>query len=124
MVLHGHAQRPHQRTIRFAREQHSLPDGAGRTIDALARTLARVGLWNRPTACRCRPSPSPATATARRPAPESAPRPSARRSVPSWPGSWPTPAGHHRNTLAVRDFGLTLDAKRVRGATDPDTGAR
>ncbi|MYQ34852.1 hypothetical protein, partial [Streptomyces sp. SID4956] len=47
VVLHGHAQRPHQRTIRFAREQHSLPDGAGRTIDALARTLARVGLWNR-----------------------------------------------------------------------------
>ncbi|WP_446048280.1 hypothetical protein, partial [Streptomyces olivaceus] len=47
VVLHGHAPRPHQRTIRFAREQHDLPSGADAAIDALARTLARVGLWNR-----------------------------------------------------------------------------
>ncbi|NEB21460.1 hypothetical protein, partial [Streptomyces coelicoflavus] len=47
VVLHGHAPRPHQRTIRFAREQHGLPADADGTIDALARTLARTGLWNR-----------------------------------------------------------------------------
>ncbi|MFD8266027.1 lonely Cys domain-containing protein, partial [Streptomyces althioticus] len=123
VVLHGHAQRPHQRTIRFAREQHSLPDGAGRTIDALARTLARVGLWNRANGL---PLPtvtvtghgnrSQASARKRAEAVRTALGAKlARILADSQQGITGTP-------LAVRDFGLTLDAKRVRGATDPDTG--
>ncbi|WP_331462736.1 lonely Cys domain-containing protein, partial [Streptomyces sp. Z38] len=123
VVLHGHAQRPHQRTIRFAREQHSLPDGAERTIDALARTLARVGLWNRANGL---PLPtvtvtghgnrSQASARKRAEAVRTALGARLARILAD------SQQGITGPPLAVRDFGLTLDAKRVRGATDPDTG--
>ncbi|MFC8879491.1 hypothetical protein ACFUAE_32505, partial [Streptomyces ardesiacus] len=123
VVLHGHAPRPHQRTIRFAREQHGLPEGADGTIDALARTLARTGLWNRANGL-----PAPAVtvtghgnrsqAVARKRA-EAVGRALGARLAQILAASQ---QGMPGTPLAVRDFGLTLEAKRVRGATDPDAG--
>ncbi|MGW5368849.1 lonely Cys domain-containing protein, partial [Streptomyces sp. NPDC004011] len=123
VVLHGHTPRQYQRAIRFAEQQHALPDGADATIDALARTLARAGLWNRANGL-----PVPAVtvtghgnrslASGRKRA-EAVGRALGARLAQFLAASQTGTSG---TPLAVRDFKLTLDAKRVRSATDPDQG--
>ncbi|MFD5185382.1 hypothetical protein ACFWMQ_22820 [Streptomyces sp. NPDC058372] len=122
VVLHGHTLRADQLTLHFAEEQHTLT-GADDTIDALARTLARSGLWN-----RAHGLPMPAItltghgnrsqAVARTRA-DAVSRALARRLgqvlAESQRGASGTP-------VAVRDFPLTLSARRTRGATDPARG--
>lgn len=122
VVLHGHAPRPYQRTVRF--EEGSAAPPPTRT----ARSTALPWRWHArdcgtgPTVCRCRRSPSPGTATARSPAADAGPTPSPRRSRPGWPRSW-TPsrrAGADRASA----YGTSGSARPPSGCAAPPTRPR
>lgn len=123
VVLHGHAPRPHQRTVRFGERQHDTPADADDTIDGLAVALARTGLWNRAHGL---PMPSvtvtghgnrsQASGRARADAVTAALAARLAQVLSTYQ------AGTGGPHVGVRDFGLTKAAKRVRSATDPARG--
>ncbi|MGW8488081.1 hypothetical protein [Streptomyces sp. NPDC055886] len=123
VALHGHALRPDQRTVRFAEQQHTLSPDADANLDALALSLARTALWNRANAL---PLPtvtvtghgnrSRASGQKRAEAVGKALGDRLARLLRTLQDGAPGP--HVR----LSDFTLTLDAQRVRRATDPDRG--
>ncbi|WP_146057691.1 lonely Cys domain-containing protein, partial [Streptomyces sp. SM10] len=123
VVLHGHAPRPHQRTVHFDEKRHEMPADAGDTIDGLARALARAGLWNHAHGL---PMPSvtvtghgnrsQASGRARADAVTTALAARLAQVLDTFQ------AGTTGPRLGVRDFGLTKTAKRVRSATGPAQG--
>lgn len=123
VVLHGHAPRPHQRTIRFAEQQHTPSPDADENLNALALSLARAGLWNRANGL---PLPTvTVTGHGNRSRASGGKRADAvatglgdrlGRLLRTFQEG--TPGPH----VTLSDFRLVRDAKRVRGATDPDRG--
>jgi hypothetical protein len=124
VVLHGQAPRGHQRTIRFEEHEHALSDADAGTIDGLATTLARVGLWNRAHGL---PMPT-VTVTGY----GNRSRSSGQRRADAVAKALGARLGQVLRTfqsgasgtrpVTVRDFALTVDAKRARAATDPAQG--
>ncbi|MFJ1801445.1 hypothetical protein [Streptomyces sp. NPDC088180] len=123
VALHGHALRPDQRTVRFAEQQHTPSPDADENLDALALSLARTGLWNHANGL---PLPavtvtghgnrSRAGGQKRAEAVGKALGDRLGRLLRTFQEGAPGP--HVR----LADFTLTLDAQRVRRATDPDRG--
>ncbi|CAD5987985.1 protein of unknown function [Streptomyces sp. KY75] len=123
VALHGHTLRPDRRTVRFAEQQHTLSPGADENLDALALYLARTGLWNSANGL---PLPtvtvtghgnrSRASGEKRANAVGRALGDRLARLLRTFQEGAPGP--HVR----LSDFTLTLDAQRVRRATDPDRG--
>ncbi|MFE9241403.1 hypothetical protein [Streptomyces sp. NPDC007007] len=123
VVLHGHALRPDRRTVRFAEQQHSPSPEADENLDALALSLARTALWNHanglplPTVTVTgRGNRSLASGRKRAEAVGRALGDRLSRLLRTFQDGSPGP--HVR----LADFTLTLDAQRVRRATDPDRG--
>ncbi|WP_069738630.1 hypothetical protein [Streptomyces sp. EN27] len=123
VALHGHALRPDRRTIRFAEQQHTPSADADENLDALALSLARTGLWNHANGL---PLPtvtvtghgnrSRASGQKRAEAVGKALGDRLARLLRTFQDGAPGP--HVR----LSDFTLTLEAQRVRRATDPDRG--
>ncbi|MFE9051560.1 hypothetical protein [Streptomyces rubiginosohelvolus] len=123
VALHGHALRPDRRTVRFAQQQHTPSADADENLDALALSLARTGLWNHANGL---PLPtvtvtghgnrSRASGQKRAEAVGKALGGRLARLLRTFQDGAPGP--HVR----LADFALTLDAQRVRRATDPDRG--
>ncbi|MEU2067231.1 hypothetical protein [Streptomyces anulatus] len=123
VALHGHALRPDQRTVRFAEQQHTPSPEADANLDALALSLARTGLWNHANGL---PLPvvtvtghgnrSRTSAQKRAEAVGKALGDRLGRLLRTFQEGVPGP--HVR----LADYPLTLDAQRVRRATDPDRG--
>ncbi|WP_143663894.1 lonely Cys domain-containing protein, partial [Streptomyces sp. rh34] len=122
VALHGHTPRPHQRTLRFAEQQHTLSD-ADENLNALALSLARAGLWNRANGL---PLPT-VTVTGH----GNRSRTSGRKRAEAVANALGDRLGRLLRTfqegtpgphVTLSDFQLTQDAKRVRRATDPDRG--
>ncbi|WP_318198424.1 hypothetical protein [Streptomyces sp. MCL20-2] len=123
VALHGHALRPDRRTVRFAEQQHTPSADADENLDALALSLARTGLWNHANGL---PLPtvtvtghgnrSRASGQKRAEAVGKALGDRLARLLRTFQDGAPGP--HVR----LSDFTLTLDAQRVRRATDPDRG--
>ncbi|WP_435811452.1 hypothetical protein [Streptomyces rubiginosohelvolus] len=123
VALHGHALRPDRRTVRFAEQQHTPSADADENLDALALSLARTGLWNHANGL---PLPtvtvtghgnrSRASGQKRAEAVGKALGDRLARLLRTFQDGAPGP--HVR----LADFTLTLDAQRVRRATDPDRG--
>ncbi|WP_354598858.1 hypothetical protein R1Y80_03095 [Streptomyces sp. JL1001] len=123
VALHGHALRPDRRTVRFAEQQHTPSADADENLDALALSLARTGLWNHANGL---PLPtvtvtghgnrSRASGRKRAEAVGKALGERLARLLRTFQDGVPGP--HVR----LSDFTLTLDAQRVRSATDPDRG--
>ncbi|WP_241191730.1 lonely Cys domain-containing protein, partial [Streptomyces sp. ADI97-07] len=123
VVLHGHTPRMHQRTVRFEEGRRGTPVDADATIDGLALSLARAGLWN-----RAHGLPMPAVtltghgnrslASGQERADAVAKALAARLAQVLDTFQ----AGHDGPRVGVRDFALTKAAKRVRSATDPAQG--
>ncbi|MFE7449028.1 hypothetical protein [Streptomyces griseus] len=123
VVLHGHTPRPHQRTLRFAEQRHNPASDQDENLDALALSLARAGLWNRANGL---PLPT-ITVTGH----GNRSRASGRKRAEAVTGALGDRLGRLLRTfqegapgphVTLSDFRLTQDAKRVRGATDPDRG--
>ncbi|MFD8445580.1 hypothetical protein ACFV11_23730 [Streptomyces globisporus] len=124
VALHGHALRPDRRNVRFAEQQHTPSADADENLDALALSLARTGLWNHanglplPTVTvtghgnRSRASGQKRAEVVAKALGD---RLSRLLRTTFQDG---TPGPHVR----LSDFALTLDAQRVRRATDPDRG--
>ncbi|HWU06182.1 MAG TPA: hypothetical protein VN520_07285, partial [Streptomyces sp.] len=123
VVLHGHAPRWHQQAIRFEEGEHGLPADADGTIEALALSLARAGLWN-----RAHGLPVPAiTLTGHGNRSQSSGQERADAVARALAARLTQvldtfQAGLSGPRVGVRDFGLTKVAKRVRSATDPAQG--
>ncbi|MFE8008166.1 lonely Cys domain-containing protein [Streptomyces sp. NPDC057418] len=123
VVLHGHAPRRYQQTIRFEEGERGIPADADGTIDGLALSLARAGLWNRAHGL---PMPSVtltghgnrSQASGQERADAVAKALAAR--LTQVLDTFQT--GLSGSRVGVRDFGLTKSAKRVRSATDPAQG--
>ncbi|MFJ6806659.1 hypothetical protein ACIQRK_11560 [Streptomyces anulatus] len=123
VALHGHALRPDQRTVRFAEQQHTLSPDADENLDALALSLARTGLWNHTNGL---PLPE-VTVTGH----GNRSRTSAQKRAEAVGKALGDRLGLLLRTfqegapgphVRLADFTLTLDAQRVRRATDPDRG--
>ncbi|WP_371934435.1 lonely Cys domain-containing protein [Streptomyces glycanivorans] len=123
VVLHGHAPRWHQQAIHFDEGDHGVPADADGTIDGLAQSLARAGLWNRANGL---PMPK-ITLTGH----GNRSQASGQDRADAVARALATRLGQILTTLqadtggprvGVRDFGLTKAAKRVRRATDPAQG--
>ncbi|PWS46611.1 hypothetical protein DKT74_06735, partial [Streptomyces sp. ZEA17I] len=123
VALHGHTLRPDQRTIRFAEQQHTLPESADPVLDALALQLARTGLWNSANGL---PLPD-VTVTGHGNRSRSSGRKRAEavgRALGDRLGALlrTFQQGAPGRHVTLSDFTLTLEASRVRRATDPDLG--
>ncbi|MGC0361510.1 hypothetical protein RKD25_008885 [Streptomyces sp. SAI-124] len=123
VVVHGHAPRRGHRIIRFEERRHALSDVHAGTIDGLARTLARVGWWNRAHGL---PMPSVTiTGYGNRSQSSGQNRADAvgkalgAKLAEVLNASQADVSGPR---LSVRDFALTLSAKRARSAADPAHG--
>ncbi|MGX5396749.1 WXG100-like domain-containing protein [Streptomyces anulatus] len=123
VALHGHALRPDQRTVRFAEQQHTPPPDADENLDALALSLARTGLWNHANGL-----PLPAVTVTGH---GNRSRTSAQKRAEAVGKALGDRLGRLLRTfqegvpgphVRLADFTLTLDAQRVRRATDPDRG--
>ncbi|MFD8407120.1 hypothetical protein ACFV1G_20840 [Streptomyces anulatus] len=123
VALHGHALRPDQRTVRFAEQQHTPSPDADENLDALALSLARTGLWNHANGL---PLPS-VTVTGH----GNRSRASGQKRAEAVGKALGDRLGRLLRTfqegapgphVRLADFTLTLDAQRVRRATDPDRG--
>ncbi|MFI2315389.1 hypothetical protein AMK17_31090 [Streptomyces sp. CB00072] len=123
VALHGHALRPDQRTVRFAEQQHTPSPDADENLDALALSLARTGLWNHANGL---PLPE-VTVTGH----GNRSRTSAQKRAEAVGKALGDRLGRLLRTfqegapgphVRLADFTLTLDAQRVRRATDPDRG--
>ncbi|MFH9478656.1 hypothetical protein ACH4L7_33190 [Streptomyces anulatus] len=123
VALHGHALRPDQRTVRFAEQQHTPSPDADDNLDTLALSLARTGLWNHANGL---PLPS-VTVTGH----GNRSRTSAQKRAEAVGKALGDRLGRLLRTfqegapgphVRLADFTLTLDAQRVRRATDPDRG--
>ncbi|MEV7653105.1 hypothetical protein AB0O39_02925 [Streptomyces anulatus] len=123
VALHGHALRPDRRTVRFAEQQHTPSPDADENLDALALSLARTGLWNHANGL---PLPS-VTVTGH----GNRSRTSAQKRAEAVGKALGDRLGRLLRTfqegtpgphVRLADFTLTLDAQRVRRATDPDRG--
>lgn len=120
----SHALRPDRRNVRFAEQQHTPSADADENLDALALSLARTGLWNHANGL---PLPtvtvtghgnrSRASGQKRAEAVGKALGDRLSRLLRTTFQDG-TPGPHVR----LSDFTLTLDAQRVRRATDPDRG--
>ncbi|MEU1127394.1 lonely Cys domain-containing protein, partial [Streptomyces sp. NPDC005899] len=123
VVLHGHAPRPHQRTVRFEEGERTTPVDAEGTIGGLALSLARAGLWNRANGL---PLPtvtltgygnrSQASGRERADAVARALAARLARALDT------LQSGVGGPRLGVRHFGVTKSGTRVRSATDPAQG--
>ncbi|MFY0513353.1 hypothetical protein ACOMD4_23625 [Streptomyces anulatus] len=123
VALHGHALRPDQRTVRFAEQQHTPSPDADENLDALALSLARTGLWNHANGL-----PLPAVTVTGH---GNRSRTSAQKRAEAVGKALGDRLGRLLRTfqegapgphVRLADFTLTLDAQRVRRATDPDRG--
>ncbi|MFC8624934.1 WXG100-like domain-containing protein [Streptomyces anulatus] len=123
VALHGHALRPDQRTVRFAEQQHTPSPDADENLDALALSLARTGLWNHANGL-----PLPAVTVTGH---GNRSRTSAQKRAEAVGKALGDRLGRLLRTfqegapgphIRLADFTLTLDAQRVRRATDPDRG--
>ncbi|MER7550326.1 hypothetical protein ABTX86_10120 [Streptomyces anulatus] len=123
VALHGHALRPDRRTVRFAEQQHTPSPDADENLDALALSLARTGLWNHANGL---PLPS-VTVTGH----GNRSRASGQKRAEAVGKALGDRLGRLLRTfqegapgphVRLADFTLTLDAQRVRRATDPDRG--
>lgn len=123
VALHGHALRPDQRTVRFAEQQHTPSPDADENLDALALSLARTGLWNHANGL-----PLPAVTVTGH---GNRSRTSAQKRAEAVGEALGDRLGRLLRTfqegvpgphVRLADFTLTLDAQRVRRATDPDRG--
>ncbi|MEV4879658.1 hypothetical protein AB0K72_26725 [Streptomyces cyaneofuscatus] len=123
VALHGHALRPDRRTVRFAEQQHTLSPDADENLDALALYLARTGLWNSANGL---PLPT-VTVTGH----GNRSRTSGQKRADAVGRALGDRLGRLLRTfqegapgphVRLSDFTLTLDAWRVRRATDPDRG--
>ncbi|WP_405194652.1 hypothetical protein [Streptomyces anulatus] len=123
VALHGHALRPDQRTVRFAEQQHTPSPDADENLDTLALSLARTGLWNHANGL---PLPT-VTVTGH----GNRSRTSAQKRAEAVGKALGDRLGRLLRTfqegapgphVRLADFTLTLDAQRVRRATDPDRG--
>ncbi|WP_230543806.1 lonely Cys domain-containing protein, partial [Streptomyces griseus] len=123
VALHGHAPLWHHRTIPFARERHTPSAEADATLDGVALSLVRTGLWNRAhglplpmTTLTGHGNRSQASGRKRAEAVRSALLARLERLLKEHQ------AGASGPLVTPSDFPVALEAKRVRRAADPDLG--